>query len=266
MAGYLAWQVWGYLGPRKPEVGSKRKALAEEVVPDLVEGIRNGRENIHSAILLHLENDPTDFVTDQLRAQIEHTGVLDLYNRSMLEKFRNLLSLRHPSDAGLPNALKAGEQRNVDGVVYGVVHAFESSPKGTMIDLEVRLVNVSSGQDVFKDRVIKETAPMGSGAKELMHSNTGGLMLWKRLLAWSVVVLLLPVFTIGFIRTMVRKESNAANASILMIYTLVDAALAFLMVGVSLAGWVPLFVFMIAVALALAYNVYIMSFAVRLEA
>jgi len=88
LAGYLGWQMWGYLGPRKPEAGPRRMALAEEVVPGMVEGIRTGRETVRSAILLHLENDPTDFVTDLLRTQIEATGALDLHNRSLTEKTR----------------------------------------------------------------------------------------------------------------------------------------------------------------------------------
>jgi hypothetical protein len=265
LAGYVGWQAWGHLGPRKPEAGPRRKALAEKVVPGLVEGLRGGRETIRSAILLHMENDPTDFVTDQLRAQIETTGALDLHNRSLTEKTRNLLNLRHPTEAVLEEAIEAGKRRKVDGVVYGVVHAFESHPKGARIDLEVRLVDIRSGKEVFKDRVAEDTAAVVSGAREMMGNSSAGLAWWKRLLSWAVVVLLLPVFTIGFIRTMVNRKSNRANAGILVIYTLVDAVLAYLMVGIPLAGWVPMLVFLVAVALALVYNIYIMSFAARLE-
>ncbi len=265
LAGYVGWQTWGHLGPRKPEAGPQRRALAEKVIPGLVEGIRNERETVRTAILLHLENDPTDFVTDQLRTQIETTGALDLHNRSVTEKTRNLLNLRHPTKAVLEEAVAAGKRRKVDGVVYGTVHAFESHPKGARIDVEVRLVDIRSGKEIFKDRVAKDTASVVSGAKEMVDSTTVGMAWWKRVIGWAIVVALLPVFTMGGIRTMVRKKSNHANAGVLAIYTLVDAGLAYLMVGIPFAGWVPMLVFLVAVLLALVYNIYIMSFAVRLE-
>ena len=88
----------------------------------------------------------------------------------------------------------------------------------------------------------------------------------KRFLAWSLIVLLLPVFTIGFIRGMVRRESNAANAVTLAIYTGVDAILAYLLLVRGLSAWGPVLAWLGAVGAASLYNLYVMSFAVRLEA
>jgi hypothetical protein len=84
-------------------------------------------------------------------------------------------------------------------------------------------------------------------------------------LAWAVLVLLLPVFSITFIRTMVRKSSNRINAFVLAIYTAVDAILAWLMVGASLVGGGAIVAFVGGVAVAAAYNVFVMTFALRLE-
>ncbi len=47
-------------------------------------------------------------------------------------------------------------------------------------------------------------------------------------------MLLLPVFTIAFIRTMVRKDSNKTNAFVLGIYTVADALLAWLLIGAAI--------------------------------
>ena len=165
----------------------------------------------------------------------------------------------------LEEAINAGKRRKVDGVVYGIVHAFESHPKGAKIDVEVRLVDIRSGKEIFKDRVAKDTAAVVAGAKGLTGNTAAGVAWWKRVIGWAIVVLLLPVFTIGGIRTMVRRKSNRANAGVLAIYTLVDAGLAYLMVGIPLAGWVPMLAFLVAVLLALVYNIYITSLAVRLE-
>jgi hypothetical protein len=76
---------------------------------------------------------------------------------------------------------------------------------------------------------------------------------------------LLPVFTIAFIRTMVRKQSNLSNAFVLAVYTAAGALLACL-AGVSdfSSGWRIAF-FVLLAGCAFAYNVAIMSFALRLE-
>jgi hypothetical protein len=78
-------------------------------------------------------------------------------------------------------------------------------------------------------------------------------------------VLLLPVLTINFLRAICRRQSNRANALALAGYTLVDALLAWLLVGAGLSSGWTVAVFIIAVAAAFAYNVRMMTFAVKLE-
>ena len=141
-----------------------------------------------------------------------------------------------------------------------------------MIDLEVNLAEVATGQVVYSRRYTLDTSPPSNTGEPGMES--GGLELpergfwgWTtRIVAWLLLVLLLPMITIGFIRLMVTKKSNAANAFTLVIYGLADAALAFLLVGpAALATWVGGVIFLIALVAAVAYNVKIVSTAHRLE-
>ena len=78
-------------------------------------------------------------------------------------------------------------------------------------------------------------------------------------------MLLLPVFSIGFIRSMVSKNSNSTNAFVLGVYTLADGLLAWLMVGASVTSMWTGLILLAAIAIALAYNVRIMTFALKLE-
>ena len=78
-------------------------------------------------------------------------------------------------------------------------------------------------------------------------------------------MLLLPVFTIAFIRTMVRKDSNKTNAFVLGIYTVADALLAWLLIGAAIGSLWAVLLLIIGVAAAFLYNTKIMTFAVRLE-
>ena len=162
LAGYIFWMGWQHLGPRKPDIGPVRKELAEKVILDIVEDVRISRGNIRQAALLHCSNDPTDYFTDTLRNTIEQRGILDLRDRTVMEKARNLLNLRHPSYAASDAAVAEGRDLDSQGVLYGAIHAFESYPGGSKIDVEVFLVDVSTGQTVFTKRYSIEASPTSS--------------------------------------------------------------------------------------------------------
>lgn len=261
---YIGWLAWENLGPRKPEIGPARQELADTVIPNIVEDIRMSRGNISQAALLHFSNDPTDYFTNTLRNTIEQRGVLDLRDRTVMEKARNLLNLRHPSFAGADAAVAEGRDLDAQGVLYGAVHAFESYPGGSMIDIEVNLVDVSTGHTVFTKRYGTE-ASLTASVTAAMQEASQPFPWFQRLFGWLIAVLLLPVFTIAFIRTMVRKGSNKSNAFVLSVYTLADALLAWLLVGTALDSWFPVAVFIAAVVAAFFYNIRIMTLALRLE-
>ncbi len=264
LAMWLFWLGWTHLGPRKPEVGPLRQQVAEQVVPRAVEDIRLGRQEVRSAALLHLANDPSDFVTDRLRDAIEAAGVLDLRDRTFMAKVRNVLHLRQSAHGDLESALARGKALGVEAVLFGRVERFESSPRGAQLDLELTLATVANRQVVFTKRYSKDMAT-GLLSHPAVQEQMRAVRPSQRFLAWVVIVLLLPVFTIAFIRAMVRKESNRVNAFTLAIYTAVDALLAYLLVGAALIGWLSVLLFIIAVGAALAYNFFIMNFALRLE-
>jgi len=265
LVGYIAWLGWENLGPRKPQIGSDRQELAEKVIPNIVEDIRTSpRGNIRQAALLHFSNDPTDYFTNTLRSTIEQRGVLDLRDRTVMEKARNLLNLPHPSYAATDAAVAEGRELDAQGVLYGTIHSFESYPGGAKIDVEVHLADVATGQSVFSKRYNMEASPMGS-VTAVMQETAQSFPWFQRLFGWLIAVLLLPVFTIAFIRTMVRKGSNKTNGFVLGIYTLADALLAWLLVGAALNSWLPVVIFVAAVVAAFIYNIRIMTFALRLE-
>jgi hypothetical protein len=264
LAGYVFWLGWQHLEPRKPEVGPARRWAVAETVPAIVADIRANRQGIQSAVILHLVNDPSDTVTDSLRSAMERTGVLDLYDRSFLEKARAIMLLRQPASDSAPRALRVARRRGADAAIFGAVHVFESGPQGVALDLEVSLADTASGQVVWTKRYTRQMTAGSAGQPSVPSATPKGAGL-TRVLAWAVLVLLLPVFSITFIRTMVRKSSNRINAFVLAIYTAVDAILAWLMVGASLVGGGAIVAFVGGVAVAAAYNVFVMTFALRLE-
>jgi len=267
LAAWIAWMGWQNLGPRKPEAGADRRRLADEAIAAVVEDLRVNRGEIRDVVLLHFGGDPTDYVTHGLRAGIESNGVLDLRDRTFLEKVRGKLNLRHSVPASADAALRVGRSRGADGVLFGTVRAFESFPGGARLDLEYRLGDAREGSVFYTGSIQRDSSKGGaSGMASARVEEVARRIPWfRRLLGWVLLVLLLPVFTIAFIRAMVRKNSNATNGFVLGIYTLADAILAFLLVGAALTSWFPVLVFIAAVAVAFLYNIRIMTFALKLE-
>jgi hypothetical protein len=261
---YLLSQGWAYFGPKKPQVGPLRRQVADHVIPKIVDDLRNSRQNIQSVVLLHLVNDPSDYVTDQLRVAIEQSGVVDLRDRTFLEKVRNKLGFRHPASDSLEYAVGRGQSAGVQGVIYGTVNTFESYRGGSALKVDVRMVEVATKQLVFENQYSKELPSILLSKANVQEQLTGVSPL-QRFLSWTVLVLLLPVFTIGFIRTMVRKESNRSNAFVLSIYTGVAVLLGYLLLGVDFSSWFSVLMFLVAMGAAFAYNIFIMTFALKLE-
>ena len=261
---YLFSLGWMHFGPQKPQVSVLRKQLADQVINTIADDLRKSKENIQSVVLLHLKNDPTDYLTDQIRATIDQSGVFDLRDRSLDEKIEKALHLPVDSVGDLDAALSRSRGLGSQGVIFGKVHSFESFGGQAKIHLEISLANNNTREIVFTRRYTREISPgLLSGAT--IQDETKRFSGSQRLLGWLLCVLLLPVFTVNFIRSMVRKESNRANAFTLAVYTATDALLAVLLLGVNLDSLLSILLFLAVIGAAFGYNVFVMTFALKLE-
>ena len=264
LACYIVWLGWAQLGPHKPEIGPVRMEAADEAVSAVVEDLRQNRGELGSVVLLHFAGDPSRYFSDQLRSSLEQRGVLDLHDRAFMEKTRDLLNLRESAVISPETAIELAKTRGASGVLFGRLVKFESTPRTAILDIEYTLADVTSGKTIHSGRYtnVSSASELSSAAATTF---VGSFPWFKRGLGWIVVVLLLPVFTIGFIRTMVARRSNGVNAFVLAIYTLADTILAYLLVGAALTGFWSVSVFVGAVAVAFAYNIRVLSFALKLE-
>jgi hypothetical protein len=264
LAGYLAWLGWDQFGPHKPEIGPLRKEAAEQAVSAIAEDLRLNRGDIGPVVLLPFAGDSTSYFTDRLRTTLEQRGTLDLQPRSFAENLHAAANLRPPAAGSLDAAIASAQSRGASGVLFGRLLRFESTDVAAALEVEYTLADVATGGVIHQGRFSNTAAPgelFSPEATALVRS----IPWFQRGLGWIVVVLLLPVFTIGFIRTLVARRSNGVNAFVLCIYTVVDAILAYLLVGAALAGFWTAAAFVLAVLIALAYNIRIMSFAVKME-
>ncbi|MGO8678750.1 MAG: hypothetical protein ACLQVX_23140 [Limisphaerales bacterium] len=260
----LAWLGWTHFGPRRPQVSALRRQVAAQVVSAVLEDLRNNKSSVRTVAFPHLVNDPSDCVTDQLRANIEQSGFMDLLDQPLIERVERALNLRVASVGDVDDAVREGRKLGAQGVIFGKVHSFESYPGGAKMDLEMSLADVAEGHVLFTKHYSKEV-PGGPFSPVAIEDGPGGLGGVQRLLVWGVIVLLLPVFTISFIRAMVRKESNRANGFTLGVYTGADALLAYLLLGAGVSSVLSALLFVLVVGIAFAYNVFIMTFALKME-
>jgi len=266
LAGYVFWLGWTNLGPRKPEVGPVRRKLADKAVAEVVEDIRQHRGDVQDVVLIHFGNDSTDYFTNRLRSVIEQHGTLNLRDTTFLEKLREKSNLRHPSCGTLQDAVLIGKSRGASGVLFGNLLTFESHASGAAVEVDYTLADCRAGKVIHSGKCTKNISNsiLSGMSAAVVEENVRSVPWLKRTLGWLMVVLLLPVFTISFIRTMVAKRSNKANALVLGIYTVVDAILVWLLIGAALHGPISVVMFLAAVGAAFAYNAKIMSFALRL--
>jgi len=265
LVGSIGFFCWEQLAPETPQIGSQRKELADQIIPAIVEDIRQTPQRVRPIVLFHFTNDASGYFTSRLRNVTQERGVLDLTSRTLSERARNTLGLRQQEFKGRADAIEQARQLGAAGILFGQVHVFESWESGAKIDVEVTLASTSDSESLFSKRYTKATGSEPIDSPHTSDTSTTFPTL-QRCVAWILLVLLLPVFSVGFIRAMVVRNSNATNAFVLGVYTLADALLAWLMVGATLTSWWIGLILATAIGIAFAYNVRIMTFAMKLEA
>ena len=273
---FLAAVLWNHYGPEKVMPNKKRQDIAIKSVDKITEQIRTQRGETRRVILLHFANDSTGFVTDTLRDKLNSSGILTLDDMTLLEKFRKKMGIREEGYSSKLTALNAVKGRDAEGVLWGTIEKYESFEGGVILKGSWQIVDIKTGDIICEGTLDEDTskkapakvAEVVEDVSETMApvaEATQEVPWYIRFLIFVLAVLLLPIMTISFLRTMVAKHSNGLNASILTLYTLIGAILAFFMVGASFdSGW-SVVMFIAASVIAFIYNYFIMCFALKLE-
>ncbi len=264
---------WCLLGPTKPTVDDDRRVVADVALSKTLDEVYAQRKDIRQVAVLHFVNDPTDHLTQTLRLRLSASGLLTVEDVPFSERWNNLLSLRNDGVYSVAEALAYGKENGLDGVLMGKVDIFESYKNGARLIGQVDMVDVKAGRIAFSVAWNEDSSTSLSARMKnaLVCASVGtdatfGAPWYWRVFAFVLIVLLLPVFTISFIRAMVAKKRNGINAFVLGVYTVVDLIFAWMMVGGSFASSIQIWLFVAAGIGAFLYNVRIMTFALRLEA
>lgn len=262
-----------------PEIDESRKEAARLGVSQMIADIRKNTDDDSGPkkiAVVHFSNDPSDFVTETVREAANKQGGFHVVKSSLTDRFCKMVGRVNDGVSTREQAISETLGDGVEGVLWGRVNRLENERDGATFTGDYELYDLRKGQPGYSGKIRQSTVPgRFETAKDMdqtagnyrlpLYSHASGVPWHIRFLLFVVAVLLLPVVTISFIRTMVAKKSNGVNAFVLGIYTTVDLILAFFMVGGSLSSFFTVAVFLLSGVLAFLYNVKIMTFAVRLE-
>ena len=266
--GLCAFSLW-CMFVRTPghELDAARRSAARRAADAAIEAMSKDevRGSMHVVRVLHFGNDPSHYVTDQFRKGVSRQGGFTLCtDKRLLDCLRAMIGLGELEVEERDNAISIAKG-DADAVLWGVVDRLEHRTDGVAISGMYELYDLKGERVAYSGRLDSVFSSLPGFVPQRV-SKDAGCMPWHARFLWFIVVtLLLPVLTISFIRIMVAKRSNRVNSFVLGIYTVIDAILAFFMVGGRLSSLFEFAVFLPAVVLAFLYNIQIMTFAVRLE-
>ena len=166
--------LWWWLGPEKPSCDSARQLAARSAIAQVAERIRTERGDIRRAAVLHIANDPSDYVTLSLRSRLAEGGLLDLDGTPPSEKIRNLLNLRNEGQFDVEKAIEYGKSHGLDAVLIGVLDEFETVKGKAVLKGQLKFVRISKGDVV--DIPFSDDASGGGSAAEIAKACDGTVL------------------------------------------------------------------------------------------
>ena len=301
---YLCVYVVREMTESNPEIDEPRKEVARLGISQMVADIRSNTADESGPkriAVMHFANDPSDFVTETVRKAVGDQGGFQVVKSPLADRFCKMVGRVNDGVSSREQAIRETHGDGLDGVLWGRVNRLENERDGATFTGDYELYDLRLGRVGYSGKIRQSTVPgrfaADQGGKQAsgnyaraavpsavpanvhdsvsdavpesmsdsVSAKASGVPWHIRFLLFVVAVLLLPVVTISFIRTMVSKKSNGVNAFVLGVYTTVDLILAFFMVGGRLSSFFAVAVFLLSGGLAFLYNVKLMTFAVRLE-
>ncbi len=187
----MIWLGWKYLGPVKPAVSELRRQVAIKNITQVIEDIRNNRKEIKTARLLHLANDPSDFITTLLRQRLELAGTLDLGDQTIQSKVKTLLNLPITAAADITQALEMTKHSKAQAMLFGTINNFEETRSGAILNMELTLARLPAGEILWSQEYTWKEAAGILPKMEMPETISGDHPFLSRLFCWVLLVLLL---------------------------------------------------------------------------
>lgn len=212
---------------------------------------------MRKVLLMPLAGDD-GFVADALRERLRAKGGFEIVRERDLGAFaavvekiktfvRDLTGSGRVDEVGTGPAVDAARAAGAPAVLFGKVLDRGTAGGRTVFVLALRAVKVDDGSTLvagsFEGRV-RRSWSSATYVGLWIRSRAGG----ARLLVWLGLAALVPVAAVRLTRPLLAREHNAINAAILGALALVDAAAAWLLLGLLTSGAALVLVILAALA------------------
>ena len=166
----MLW-TWRHFGPQKPPLSAARKAVANSVIAEAVETLHTHRGSRKSVAVFPLENDPTGYVSHQLRTALAADGHYRVTDLPMDQKVRSWLGLPLQAPKTLGRAFNVAYGTGVDSIVTGGIESFESSATNAVLHMEIILADLESRTQIMRWKHPGGVVETKTPAEKLVSSN-----------------------------------------------------------------------------------------------
>jgi hypothetical protein len=240
----------GALRSRATRVDLVRRIMANRAAREIVLDLQKRYPNA-SFVVFDFAGDYNGYMAEQLRAELRRVGKVVAAPASRVTK---AIAALRPRDGMATPEEAAGEARKLDAdvAVYGRIDEFDRLGRRGSLRMDVRAAEAATGEETVQ-RALAVEWPATSMDRVVM------LGAGWRLLIWIGAALVLPLLAYPLARATLERESNALTFSLLAGLTVLDIAVALLMLGFAVYSvWTALLV-IAAFLVGAAYNYIVLN-------
>lgn len=266
LTGITVLIVWKTFVPPAPSIPQVRLKLAETTAKRFVEQLRQNRGNAKSVTVLHLANDPTHSITHAIRNHIRETGILNLTDISLAERFQTAFNIPFNGCDNEHDAMRIAEKAPEDMIIWGTVDRFETDENGHPVIIgELHVIDAVAMEPVFTFKMGDSSVLSDSQQPQAIVPQPVHATILSRIAFFLLPAILVPLLSFPIIRKLVAKRSNNVNLALLTVLSAMDTTLAMALFG-AVANFLPFSWFLLAtVAASVFCNLMLLNHAARLE-
>lgn len=262
----VGYEVWTVVRPEPWEPDELQAEAADNVCRTAAEAMPEGLSGLHKLAVVRLGGRDADgYVTGKLAESIQGRGRYDVLRETFMGNVKKKLGIEEKPVTTVEKAVEVGKALDVSGVVFGEVSEFERDETSAKIRLDMKVVNVHEGKIAYAGSFAREEPPPGDASQQLGNTISASPAV-KRVLVWLAFAALLPLLLVPIIKHFLEKESNGVNLALLVALTLADLAMAYVLCGMAVTGWIPGGLLVVAVAASGVYNYWLCSTVEKLRA
>jgi hypothetical protein len=257
------WQIWDVFSPKQPELPYLRKQVADQTIGRIVSDLPRVA-TIKTVVVLPFANDPTGYVTSQIHDRLQASGRFQVIDDTLWQKIQKEVGIEGKPVSTLPDALDVGRKTGTDAAIFGEVRTFEMTETVGTIDLFVRMVDLRNELVLYAMRY-QDSMTASPLSISYVASRISDSSLPRRVVIGFLFILLLPWLTIQAMVIVLKRQSNGANAGLILVYTLADALVIYVLMGFNLDDWLSTLTILISIGLAALYSIVVANYVAGLE-